>query len=139
MHWKVRCTIFQKHRFLPPKSMRLCLPITNIEISRHKCQSKTDSEHLCWGNHYRCGGICPEVPCRHLKIQRGQSSKFKVQVYFGTCSLYLLCNIGPLKGTVHQPNKLLSYAQFCLHQRCGKFHFGQRGLESPKTSKFVQK
>ena len=20
MHWKVRCTIFQKHRFLPPKA-----------------------------------------------------------------------------------------------------------------------
>ena len=27
-----------------------------------------------------------------------------------------------LKGTVHQPNKFLSYAQFCLHWTFGKFH-----------------
>ena len=24
MHWKVRCTIFQKHRFLPPKACHAC-------------------------------------------------------------------------------------------------------------------
>ena len=123
---------FPETPFSSPQSLRPCLPTTNIEISGHKCQSKTDSEHLCWGNYYRCGGICPEVLWKHLKIKRGQSSRFKVWVYIGTCLLYLLCNMGPV--TIHQPNKLLSYAQFCLHQRCGKFHFGHRSLETPKTS-----
>ena len=43
-----------------------------------------------------------------------KNSKFGY-IYIVTCLLYLLCNMGPFKGTVHQPNKLLSYAQFCLH------------------------
>ena len=30
-------------------------------------------------------------------------------------------------------------AQFCHHHRCGKFRFGQRVLETPKTYKFIPK
>ena len=41
-----------------------------------------------------------------------------------------------LKGLL---NKFRSNAQFCLYYRRGKFHFGHRGLETPKTSKFVPK
>ena len=45
-----------------------------------------------------------------------------------------------IKGTPHQPNKFFSSAQFYdNNQRCGKFHFGYRGLETPLTSKFVPK
>ena len=43
------------------------------------------------------------------------------------------------KWTLHQPNQLCSYAQFCQHYRCCRFHFGHRGLETPQTSKFVPK
>ena len=41
-----------------------------------------------------------------------------------------------IQETLHQPNKYCSYAQFCYHWRCGKFHFGQ---ETPITYKFVPK
>ena len=34
-----------------------------------------------------------------------------------------------IQETLHQPNKYCSYAQFCYHWRCGKFHFGHRGIE----------
>ena len=27
-----------------------------------------------------------------------------------------------IKGTVHQPNKFRLFAEFCLDERCGKFH-----------------
>ena len=42
-------------------------------------------------------------------------------------------------SSVHQPNKFRLYAQFCLNEWCGKFHFGHRGLETPQISRFVPK
>ena len=46
---------------------------------------------------------------------------------------------GPSLWTIHLPNWSRSFAQFCLHLRCGKFRLGHRGLETSKTSRFVPK
>ena len=45
--------------------------------------------------------------------------------------------IGKSKFTVPKltAGQQIQWAQFCLHQSCGKFHFGH--METPKTSKFV--
>ena len=60
----------------------------------------------------------------------------------GAILLYIIYTILLYINLFHEiyfKGTLCLYAQFCLHCRCGAFHFGHRGVETPKTSKFDPK
>ena len=60
----------------------------------------------------------------------------------GSILLYIIYTILLYINLFHEiyfKGTLCLYAQFCLHCRCGTFHFGHRGLETPITSKFDPK